>query len=136
MRDPITALGLEPHPEGGYYRRTFTAPDSVGDRPAVTLIYFFLPAGDTSAWHMVKSDEMWLWHGPGALQLQCGGNGEQPEAGEILVLGPQGACQILIPAGTWQRTLPGTSDVLVSCMVTPGFDFADFRLAVTSDTGS
>lgn len=133
MHDPISTLKLQPHPEGGYYRRTYTASDTVGNRPAVTLIHFFLPAGDISAWHMVTSDEMWLWHGPGSLQLQYGGDGEHPEPGETSTLGSEGAFQILVPAGTWQRTLPGDDDVLVSCMVTPGFDFADFRLAVTDD---
>jgi predicted cupin superfamily sugar epimerase len=37
--------------------------------------------------------------------------------------------QALVPAGVWQRTLPGTADALVSCLVSPGFDFEDFTLA-------
>lgn len=36
--------------------------------------------------------------------------------------------QALVPAGTWQRTLPGPHDALVSCLVSPGFDFDDFEL--------
>ena len=47
------SLGLEPHPEGGWYRRTWTSPAAVdtdaGPRPAATLIVFLLPAGDASA---------------------------------------------------------------------------------------
>ena len=126
--DPRMALNLEPHPEGGFFRRTYTAKDAVGDRPAVTLIHFYLPAGDTSAWHVVKSDEMWLWHGPGPLQIQLGGCGDEPDPGEVMTISAK-TPQALVPKNVWQRTLPSSEPVLVSCMVTPGFDFADFRLA-------
>jgi predicted cupin superfamily sugar epimerase len=36
---PPTAvrLRLEPHPEGGWYRRTWTSPAAVGDRPEVLV---------------------------------------------------------------------------------------------------
>lgn len=134
--DPIERLGLEPHPEGGWYRRTYTARDAVdtpgGERPAVTLIHFYLPAGERSEWHVVSSDELWLWHGPGSLELQVGGDGDDPEPGKCALLGspasPGAAQQALVPAGVWQRTNPGPEPVLVSCMVSPGFDFADWRL--------
>jgi predicted cupin superfamily sugar epimerase len=34
-----------------------------------------------------------------------------------------------VPAGYWQSAEPaGPEPVLVSCVVSPGFDFADFRL--------
>jgi predicted cupin superfamily sugar epimerase len=125
------ALGLEPHPEGGWYRRTWTSPADVGtpngDRPGATLILFLLPPGEASAWHTVTSDEIWLWHGPDPVVLQLGGAGERPEEGERIELGPDRA-QGLVPAGVWQRTLPSTGEALVSCVVSPGFDFADFAL--------
>jgi predicted cupin superfamily sugar epimerase len=37
--------------------------------------------------------------------------------------------QVVVPAGTWQRTVPSSDTALVSCLVSPGFDFADFELA-------
>lgn len=131
------ALGLEPHPEGGWYRRTWTASPTVttenGQRPAATMIYFLLPAGEASAWHVVTSDEIWLWHGPDPLALQLGGDGSQPADGEVLMLGPDESrghrAQALVPAGTWQRTLPSTGEVLVTCVVSPGFSFDDWSLA-------
>ncbi|CAM5503368.1 cupin domain-containing protein [Leifsonia shinshuensis] len=130
------ALGLEPHPEGGWYRRTWTAGAAVatdrGERPAATLIYFLLPPGEASAWHVVASDELWLWHGPDPLLLQLGGSGPAPVAGEVIALGPREEAgeraQALVPAGVWQRTLPSDGETLVSCVVSPGFSFDDFRL--------
>ncbi len=137
--DPIAELGLEPHPEGGWYRRMYTARDAVstanGERPAVTLIHFYLRAGERSEWHVVQSDELWLWHGPGSLGLEVGGSGEQPVVEDRRLLAapgtPGAAQQLLVPAGFWQRTVPSDAPVLVSCMVSPGFDFADWRLAET-----
>ncbi|WP_345761273.1 cupin domain-containing protein [Diaminobutyricibacter sp. McL0608] len=129
-------LGLEPHPEGGWYRRTWAADAQVaterGERPAATLIYFLLPRGEASAWHVVASDELWLWHGPDALALQLGGDGASPVDGEIVMLGPEEGrgqrAQGLVPAGVWQRTLPSDGETLVSCVVAPGFSFDDFTL--------
>ena len=125
------ALRLEPHPEGGWYRRTWASPASVttpaGARPAATMILFLLPPGEASAWHTVTSDEIWLWHGPDPVVLELGGTGERPEPAQRIELGPETA-QALVPAGAWQRTLPSTGEALVSCVVSPGFDFADFAL--------
>ena len=39
--------------------------------------------------------------------------------------------QVLVPPGHWQRARPrGTEASLVSCVVVPGFDFADFVLGL------
>lgn len=124
-------LGLEPHPEGGFYRQTWASPVSVTlpdgrVRPAATLIFFLLPAGESSAWHRVSSDETWLAH-TGAVTLELGGSGDAPTASEQVVCDVANA-QVLVPAGVWQRTVPASEDALVSCLVSPGFDFADFEL--------
>ncbi len=131
-------LDLTPHPEGGWFRQTWASPVTVTlpdgrVRPTATLIHFLLPAGESSAWHRVRSEEMWLAH-LGTVSLELGGDGDVPETG-----GPSHAVgldlahgqmmQALVPAGTWQRTVPGPEDALVSCLVSPGFDFADFELA-------
>jgi predicted cupin superfamily sugar epimerase len=142
VRRPSLAARLEllPHPEGGWYRRTWQSEETVemhgSDgarrvRPAATLILFLLPAGEVSAWHRVSSPETWIWNGPGPVSLQLGGSGFEPEPAETLVLGDasEGMLpQALVPADVWQRTLPGATDALVSCMVSPGFDFADFSM--------
>jgi predicted cupin superfamily sugar epimerase len=129
-------LELEPHPEGGWYRRTWAASVGVqtdaGERAAATLIYFLLPPGEASAWHVVVSDEIWLWHGPDPVTLQFGGTGSAPVEGELIILGPDEAsgarAQVVVPAGTWQRTRPSRGEALVSCLVSPGFTFDDWSL--------
>jgi predicted cupin superfamily sugar epimerase len=128
-------LALEPHPEGGWYRQTWVSPESVElpdgrVRPTATLIHFLLPAGESSAWHRVLSDEIWLAH-LGVVTVELGGSGATPEPAEQLVVGMASgaALQGVVPAGVWQRTIPSDREALVSCLVSPGFDFADFELA-------
>ena len=135
---PPTArrLGLEPHPEGGWFRQTWRSATDVSlpdgrTRPTATLIWFLLPAEASSAWHRVASDEVWLAH-EGAVRLQLGGDGDQPRDGDVHTVGAGlGAGQepeVVVPARHWQRTLPGERDALVRCLVSPGFDFDDFQL--------
>ncbi|MFC4044031.1 cupin domain-containing protein [Dactylosporangium siamense] len=133
-------LDMAPHPEGGWFRETWRspvtfAPDGYdGPRNAATAIYFLLHPGEESAWHVVRSDELWFWHSGGPLALRLGGSGDRPGDGPTTLLGGDVAAgerpQVLIPAGVWQAATPtGIEPVLVSCVVAPGFDFADFRLA-------
>ena len=132
------ALDLIPHPEGGWYRETWRAEPSAtpagypGPRAAATGIYFLLPPGAESCWHSVRSDEMWLWHSGGPLAVLLGGTGPEPaDDPQTVILGPDLAAgqrpQHVVPAGSWQSARPaGAREVLVSCVVAPGFDFADF----------
>ena len=135
--DLDTTLGLEPHPEGGSYVETWRSSTTLTTadgrvRPASTLIHFRLRPGESSAWHRVRSDEIWLAH-TGQVVLELGGSGDMPVPDGKVVLGVDVLAgqspQVLVPADEWQRTLPGTHDALVSCLVSPGFDFDDFELA-------
>ena len=130
------SLGLEPHPEGGWFRQTWASPVTVTladgrARPTATLIHFLLPAGESSAWHRVTSDEVWLAH-TGTVALETGGDDPRPAGITRVLVGVDAAAgertQALVPAGVWQRTVPSERDALVSCLVSPGFDFADFEL--------
>lgn len=129
-------LGLQPHPEGGWYRETWRSPVQLTlpdgrVRATATMIHFLLPAGESSAWHRVASDEIWIAH-TGVVRLELGGSGALPateasyDVGVSVADGHQ--TQVLVPAGVWQRTIPGEGDALVSCLVSPGFDFEDFEL--------
>lgn len=134
------ALDLLPHPEGGWYRETWAAEPRLvpagypGPRPAATAIYFLLPPGAQSRWHANRSGELWLWHSGGPLTLLLGGHGERPAGQpEAVTLGPALGSgqhpQFLVPGGCWQSAMPaGPAGALVSCVVAPGFDFADFRV--------
>lgn len=130
-RHPLAEqLDLQPHPEGGWYRQTWASPVEVTlpdgrVRPTATLIWFLLPAGESSAWHRVSSDEIWLGH-QGVVTVELGGDGAGPVAGERHRV--SATEQVVVPGGVWQRTLPSDADGLVSCFVSPGFDFDDFEL--------
>ena len=141
-RPPLAELlDLAPHPEGGWFRRTWTSAvpvvrsGSTGTevRPSATAIHYLLSAGEQSRWHRVGSDELWLHHRGDALDLSLGGSGTEPGEVTTVTLGPgleRGQhAQVLVPAGTWQAAGPVTDDVLVTCVVSPGFDFAEWRLA-------
>jgi predicted cupin superfamily sugar epimerase len=136
----IRKLGLEPHPEGGYYRQTYRA-DLVleglprqfsGPRAASTAIYFLLEGENFSAFHRLRSDEVWHFYLGATVTVQvieADGRyvqvqlGSDPEAGEVL--------QAVVKAGCWfaSQIKDGGAFALVGCTVAPGFDFEDFELA-------
>lgn len=133
------ALDLAPHPEGGWYRQTWRSgsrfrPGGYPDeRDSATAIHYLLCPGEESRWHRVRGDELWLWHRGGPLTLWLGGSGDRPHVSESQVLGPGiehgERPQLVVPGGYWQAARPaGVEEVLVSCVVSPGFDFADFSL--------
>jgi predicted cupin superfamily sugar epimerase len=138
MRPPLAELlDLAAHPEGGWFRRTWTSPEPAApadgrDRAAASMILFHLPAGTASAWHRVASDEVWIAQ-RGHVVLELGGTGPAPRADVRSRLGTDVEAgdrpQVLVAAGTWQRTVPGDTDALVTCVVSPEFDYADFELA-------
>ena len=87
----------------------------------------------------MHSDELWIWSGPGAVEVHLGGSGDAPEADpRIVTLGspagtqasdPSNPVQILVPAGTWQRTFARGNYALATCVVSPEFTFDDWKLA-------
>jgi predicted cupin superfamily sugar epimerase len=146
-RAVIERLSLAPHPEGGFFRETFRAPLAVptaaGERAASTAIYFLLPAGTFSAFHRVRSDEIWHHYDgdPVAIHLLQDSSDPRnpphppPQSPEyrVVMLGRDLARgqspQIVVPAGMWQAAVPvGDRHALCGCTVAPGFDFADFEM--------
>jgi predicted cupin superfamily sugar epimerase len=66
--------------------------------------------------------------------MSFGGRGEEPVVERTVTLGPDLAsghvAQVTVPAGVWQSArLGGDTEALVSCVVSPGFSFEDWRLA-------
>jgi uncharacterized protein len=133
----IHALGLTPHPEGGHYRetyraaRTITPPGFPGPRALSTAIYFLLAGAEVSALHRLRSDELWHFHTGSTLRVfALDADGAVGEHRLGFDAGAGETPQLVIPAGSWfgARVADGTGFALVSCVVTPGFDFADFEL--------
>lgn len=133
-RQLIDHLKLAPHPEGGHYARFACAGEAVqpsddrGRRPALSGIHFMLERGQCSRWHALRSSEIWTWIEGAPLLLQ------QFDARDAGVrearLGPAAASQAptaLVPPGCWQSAHSSGDYTLVSCVVAPAFDFADFR---------
>ena len=131
----IDKLGLQPHPEGGAYREIHRSPEIVhptdgrGPRPAYTLIWFLLRAGESSAWHRVLSEETWHWCDGSPLELSL----RDPDFTNprIEIIGPhaeQKNPSTLVPARHWQAARSLGDWTLVQCGVAPGFDFADFTM--------
>jgi predicted cupin superfamily sugar epimerase len=135
--DWITALKLNPHPEGGWFREIYRAGESIpaealpdrfaGSRAFSTSIYFLLRAGEISALHRIAADEGWHFLDGQPLtihQIDLQGHyseqciGRDPQQGLI-------PCAV-VSAGWLFGASVKTGFALVSCTVAPGFDFADF----------
>lgn len=129
----VARYGLAPHPEGGWFVETWHAGAEVvtanGPRSTASAILFLLDEDEEAAWHVVVSDELWLWHGPGVLEIHDGGTGQVPTPDpHPTILSADGALQHLVPAGRWQRTFARRAPAMSSCIVSPAFSYDDWRL--------
>lgn len=131
----LQALAMRPHPEGGHYVEIYRSARRVEvlerkvQRSAITSIYFLLAAGEYSRWHRVMSDEVWHYHEGDAIELVL----FDQEGLRRIRLGPvsrETRPTVIVPAGTWQAARTTGAYTLGACTVGPGFDFADFSLAV------
>ena len=129
-RDLIETLDLQPHPEGGWYKETWRADAAPGERAVGTAIYYLLEADQFSHWHRVDAAEIWLWHAGAPLALTLSADGHDAET---RVLGTEFAQnqrpQIVIPPNWWQTAASLGRFTLVSCTVSPGFEFDGFEMA-------
>ncbi|HEY1828355.1 MAG TPA: cupin domain-containing protein [Acidimicrobiales bacterium] len=125
----IAALELAPHPEGGWYRRTWEAPAAAGERPAASAILYLLLAGEESAAHRIDATELWHFYGGDPLELRL-----EPPDGTVTttVIGPDVLAgqvpQRVVPPGVWQSARPLGRYTLVGATVTPAFTFDGFEL--------
>ena len=126
----INKLGLQPHPEGGFYRQTWVGP-LIDGRASGTAILFLLRAGENSHWHRVDADEIWIFNAGAPLLLRNAESDRGPA--DAHKLGPDvmaaDTAQITVPKGWWQVEKTTGDSSLASCTVSPGFQFAGFELA-------
>jgi predicted cupin superfamily sugar epimerase len=119
----IELLGLEPHPEGGWYRETWR-------EPATTAIHYLLKAGERSHWHRVDATEIWHFYGGDPMGLAISPDGRaitDHVLGADLAAGQRP--QVVVPPGAWQAARPCGGWSLVGCTVSPAFRFEGFELA-------
>lgn len=137
----VSKLGLTPHPEGGFYKRTFESNEQItdqelsvsfeGQRKLYTSIYFLLTSDDVSHFHRLKSDELWYFHAGSPLRIHViDENGEYQELKLGLNLEKGEVPQILVKKNSIFGSSVMDEDTfsLVGCMVSPGFEFRDFEL--------
>lgn len=142
IEDLVAQLQLQPHPEGGYYKEVYRSAGTIpqaalgaeftGDRNYCTGIYFLLTGSNFSAFHRIKSDELWhFYDGDSCHVYVIHLNGEL----EVIRLGTDIAngevYQAVVPAGAWFASECSNPNgySLTGCTVSPGFDFADFEMA-------
>lgn len=129
-RDIIKTLGMQPHPEGGWYVETYRDVDGPDGRARSTAIYYLLEAGQRSHWHRVDALEIWHWHAGAALELGISEDGVHQrtiQIGPDISAGqrPQG----IVPTHAWQSARSLGDWTLVGCTVAPGFEFEGFEMA-------
>ena len=131
----LNTLNMRPHPEGGHYVELYRSARRIEvlernlKRSAITAIYFLLASGEYSRWHRVMSDEMWHYHEGDAIELVL----FDRQGLRRVRLGPvsrETRPTAIVPAGTWQTGRTTGAYSLITCTVGPGFEFADFTLAI------
>ncbi len=138
----IEKLGLEPHPEGGYYKQTYKSQGSIssnclpenfdGTRTYSTCIYFMLTSSSFSAFHRIQQDEIWHFYDGSPIRLHVispEGKYQETIIGRDVLSGQHP--QVVVPTGHWfAAEIPAKNAyALVGCTVSPGFEFEDFELA-------
>lgn len=150
----IDRFELIPHPEGGHYREThrdsvrvarLLGPATPGNetgsiaRSASTCIYYMLCDGAYSAWHRIRSDEVWHFYAGDPLDvhvIDAAGRLVTHRLGNALV-DNDAAFQVIVPSGCWfsaecssrAADAEASGFAFVGCTVAPGFEFSDFELA-------
>jgi predicted cupin superfamily sugar epimerase len=133
----IDSLNLEAHPEGGFYSRIFTSDKTLstetGKRPTATAIHYLLQKNDFSSWHRIRHDEIWFFHAGMAITVH-----QISKLGKLTsrTLSHDHEISFAVKGGTWFCSEPSGQITetkldygLVSCVVSPGFDFIDFEMA-------
>ena len=138
----IEKLGLQKHPEGGWFKEVYRSEEEIpvhnlnnsfsGDRNFSTSIYYLLEGNDFSAFHRIKSDELWHFYtGSSAIEILWIKNGQLQKSKVGPDIENNEQFQTVIPKGHWfaARLIDTKGYALVGCTVSPGFHFDDFEMA-------
>ncbi len=143
----IDILRLTPHPEGGCFYENYRSEENTSIaveqekqeknlRNLSKSIYFLLKGNQVSAFHRLKSDELWYLHLGSPLIVYF-----ILKSGDLIVhmlgndLTKNERPQLIIPRGTLfgAEVMDKYSFALIGCMVSPGFRFDDFELSGSED---
>jgi predicted cupin superfamily sugar epimerase len=144
--DLVKKYEMLPHPEGGWYKETYRSNEQINgktlperfseSRSFSTAIYFLMESGNFSGFHRIKSDECWHFYAGQTLLvyvINSAGNLDIIRLGNNIELGE--CFQYVVPANCWFASRPANESEFsfVGCTVAPGFDFADFELAIADN---
>ena len=136
----IQLLDLQPHIEGGYFRRTYCsdqqcnlaqAKSDVARALMSSILYLLTSDSPIGHLHRNQSDIVHYYQGGGSLcywLLSPAGELSQYYLGWHTPQGPQ--LQLTVPGGYWKASELVSGDWgLISEAVSPGFDYRDMTLA-------
>jgi predicted cupin superfamily sugar epimerase len=137
----ISHLGLEKHPEGGWFKEVFRSNEILSKkslpgrytsfRAVSTSIYYLLKGNEFSSFHRLRSDEIWHFYSGSPVSVYIISPTGYLTINTCGPLAEQGNnFQLLIPKGSWfaAKVIDPSSFALLGCTVAPGFDFEDFEL--------
>ena len=130
MKDGIARFGLEPHVEGGAFRELYRDGERSGGREASGVIYYYLGPEEHADFHVLDSDEYWLYHGGDALEVWM----IEPDGSvHVETLGMVEGAEpcVLVKGGVifGARPVAGAQDgTLVSCVTVPEFSYEQYRI--------
>tara|TARA_B100001287_G_scaffold276098_1_gene285768 strand:+ start:3490 stop:3990 length:501 start_codon:yes stop_codon:yes gene_type:complete len=128
----IDSLKLKKHPEGGFYSETYRSTEISANKKGVlmTSIYFLLTSDNVSHFHRIANDELWFHHEGSPIVIHILEDNIHKEylLGKTLndICSPQHLVKGKTIFGS--TVLEQNSYALVSCVVSPGFEFKDFEL--------
>ena len=138
----IDKLELQKHPEGGWFKEVFRSSEFIpknvlaegygGDRNYTTSIYYLLEGNDFSAFHRIKSYEIWHYYtGSSSIEIVSIINNKMISNIVGKNYDKDESFQVIVPKNTWfaARLTENKGYALVGCTVSPGFHFDDFELA-------
>ena len=150
----IRLLGLNPHPEGGYFSEVWRSPERLavnalpprysGSRSLSTSIYYLITPESFSRMHRLRSDEIFhfLQGDPVEMLLllpksaaRRGGDKGNHARGQLIVLGPDiekgQRPMVVVRRGTWQgarlETKRKGAFALMGTTMAPGFEYDDYE---------
>lgn len=125
----IEQLELKPHIEGGWFKETFASDTLIDGRTIATSIYFLLSETNFSAFHQLQQDELWYFHEGSPLTIaMINPQGQFEEVHLSNEISEGHVPYYCVKKGTIFGSYVSTNFALVSCLVTPGFTYQDFKL--------